>query len=58
MPGMETMGVISLLVLIANFVCCFLLHRYRRDNLNMNSTWLCSRNDLIANIGGAHGGGR
>jgi Co/Zn/Cd efflux system component len=28
-----------------------LLYRHRGDNLNMSSTWLCSRNDLIANVG-------
>jgi len=27
-----------------------LLYRHRSDNLNMSSTWLCSRNDLIANV--------
>jgi Co/Zn/Cd efflux system component len=31
--------------------CFFLLYRYRSDNLNMSSTWLCSRNDLMANVG-------
>jgi cation diffusion facilitator family transporter len=58
MPGVETMGVIGGLALAANFVCFFLLYRHRRDNLNLRSTWLCSRNDLIANIGvlGAAGG--
>jgi hypothetical protein len=30
----------------------FLLCRYRGDNLNMRSTWLCSRNDVIANATG------
>jgi Co/Zn/Cd efflux system component len=30
-------------------VCFLLLHRHRGDDLNMRSTWLCSRNDLIAN---------
>jgi len=28
-----------------------LLYRHRGDNLNMSSTWLCSRNELIANVG-------
>ena len=51
MPGVETMGVIGGLALAANLVCFFLLYRHRRDNLNMSSTWLCSRNDLIANVG-------
>jgi Co/Zn/Cd efflux system component len=28
-----------------------MLCRHRGDNLNMRSTWLCSRNNLIANVG-------
>jgi cation diffusion facilitator family transporter len=51
MPSVETMGVIGGLALVANLVCFFLLYRHRSDNLNMGSTWLCSRNDLIANAG-------
>jgi cation diffusion facilitator family transporter len=51
MPGVETMGVIGGVALAANLVCFFLLYRHRGDNLNMSSTWLCSRNDLIANVG-------
>lgn len=51
MPNVETMGAIGGLALFANLICFFLLYRHRDDNLNMNSTWLCSRNDLIANIG-------
>ena len=51
MPGVETMGVIGGLALMANLACFFLLYRHRSDNLNMSSTWLCSRNDLMANAG-------
>lgn len=51
MPNVETMGIIGGLALAANLVCFFLLYRHRSDNLNMSSTWLCSRNDLIANVG-------
>lgn len=51
MPSVETMGIVGGLALAANLVCFFLLYRHRADNLNMNSTWLCSRNDLIANAG-------
>jgi len=51
MPGVETMGAIGILALIANLACFFLLYRCRSDNLNMRSTWLCSRNDLLANVG-------
>lgn len=43
------MGLIGALALGANLVCFSLLYRHRADNLNMSSTWLCSRNDLIAN---------
>lgn len=51
MPGVRTMGVIGGLALAANLVCFLMLYRHRDDNLNMSSTWLCSRNDLIANLG-------
>ena len=51
MPGVQTMVLIAGLALIANQACFFLLYRHRTDNLNMNSTWLCARNDLIANLG-------
>lgn len=51
MPGVETMGIVGAIALGANLVCFFLLYRHRGDNLNMSSTWLCSRNDLIANVG-------
>lgn len=28
-----------------------LLRRHKEDDINMRSTWICSRNDIIANIG-------
>lgn len=51
LPDAATMGVIGALALIANLVCFILLYTHREDNLNMSSTWLCSRNDLFANVG-------
>lgn len=51
MPGVEAMSVIGALAFAANLVCFLMLYRRRGDNLNMSSTWLCSRNDLIANLG-------
>lgn len=51
MPGVEMMGIVGGLALAANLACFFLLYRHRSDNLNMSSTWLCSRNDLVANVG-------
>ena len=49
-PGAATMGIIGALVLVGNAVCFALLYHHRSDDLNMRSTWLCSRNDIIANL--------
>ena len=49
-PVAETMGMIGLLVLLGNGLCFLLLFRHRSDDVNMRSTWLCSRNDIIANL--------
>ena len=50
-PAYETMGVIGALALLANSVCFALLWRHRAEDINMRSVWLCSRNDLFANVG-------
>jgi cation diffusion facilitator family transporter len=50
-PNFEAMGIVGGVALLANLCCFLLLYRHRGDNLNMSSTWLCSRNDLIANVG-------
>ena len=50
-PDAATIGIIGTVALIANLICFFMLYTHREDNLNMSSTWLCSRNDLIANVG-------
>ena len=49
-PSAETMGIIGALVLLGNGICFLVLFRHRSDDLNMRSTWLCSRNDIIANL--------
>lgn len=49
-PSAGTMGIIGTLVLLGNGICFLLLFRHRSDDLNMRSTWLCSRNDIIANL--------
>ncbi|ANQ21051.1 cation diffusion facilitator family transporter [Vibrio natriegens] len=48
-PAADWMGAVGVLALLANGICFALLYRHRADDLNMRSTWLCSRNDLIAN---------
>ena len=50
-PVAETMGAIGALALAANATCLFLLYRHRADDINMRSTWLCSRNDIVSNFG-------
>lgn len=49
-PAFEAIGAIGSLALIANSLCLVLLWRHRADDINMNSVWLCSRNDIIANV--------
>ncbi len=49
-PTLEIMSSIGAVALCANLLCLFLLTRHRTDNINMSSVWLCSRNDIIANV--------
>jgi Co/Zn/Cd efflux system component len=49
-PIFEFMGAFSLLGLMANGICLFLLWRHRADDINMSSVWECSRNDIASNI--------
>jgi cation diffusion facilitator family transporter len=50
-PDFWLMGIVGVLALAANTTCLLLLTRHRNDDLNMRSTWICSRNDIIANVG-------
>lgn len=50
-PDSDVMGVVAVLALAANTICLFMLFRHRSDDINMRSTWLCSRNDIVANVG-------
>jgi Co/Zn/Cd efflux system component len=48
-PSARAMAGVGALALAANAFCFALLWRHRADDLNLRSTWLCSRNDLVAN---------
>jgi len=50
-PEASTMGIIGFLALAANLICAILLLGFRDSDINMRSAWLCSRNDVLANIG-------
>lgn len=50
LPVYEVIGWVGLLALLANAVCFAMLWRHRADDINMSSVWLCSRNDIIANV--------
>ena len=46
-PVASTMSVAAVLNLVANAVCLRLLIPYRDGDVNMSSSWECSRNDVI-----------
>ncbi len=50
LPIFNLMGAFSLLALAANSLCLALLWRHRNADINMNSVWECSRNDIAANL--------
>lgn len=49
-PIFEIMGAFSLLGLVANSLCLYLLWRHRHEDVNMSSVWECSRNDIASNL--------
>ena len=50
-PVAEMIGGFGAFALACNLTCLLLLTRHRGDDINMESVWLCSRNDIIANVG-------
>jgi cation diffusion facilitator family transporter len=50
-PAFEAMTAIGLLALLTNTACFALLCRHRSEDINLSSAWLCSRNDVAANLG-------
>tara|TARA_R110001606_G_scaffold171956_3_gene318043 strand:+ start:8121 stop:8729 length:609 start_codon:yes stop_codon:yes gene_type:complete len=49
-PEAPVMGLVGLVALTANLISLALLFRYRDGDANIRSVWLCSRNDVIANL--------
>lgn len=50
-PTAPIMAATAAVALVANLSCFLLLNRYRDRDINLRSAWLCSRNDLINNVG-------
>ena len=48
-PHPSTMTVIGFAALCVNFFVAILLFKYRKGDSNMQSVWVCTRNDVIGN---------
>jgi cation diffusion facilitator family transporter len=51
LPDSATMGVFGAIALLVNSICFLLLSRYRNGDINLRATWICSRNDMLGNVG-------
>jgi Co/Zn/Cd efflux system component len=49
-PGWAVMGSVGVAALAVNAACLMLLYAWRAGDANMQSVWICSRNDVLANI--------
>lgn len=49
-PIVETMGLAAMLNLSANLLCLWLLSPHRTGDVNMASSWECSRNDVAEGL--------
>ena len=50
-PSSTVMLAFGATALVANLVCLRLLAKFRHQDVNMRSTFECSRNDVISNVG-------
>ena len=50
-PSSTLMLIFGAIALVANLFCLRLLWRFRTQDVNMASTFECSRNDVISNVG-------
>lgn len=49
-PEAEIMSAVGIVALVANLICLVLLTRHKDDDINFTSVWICSRNDIVANV--------
>lgn len=50
LPAAFTMGTVGTVALLANVASFSLLWAYRSGDANMQSAWICTRNDVIGNL--------
>jgi cation diffusion facilitator family transporter len=50
-PDAPIMAAVAAIALVANLACFLLLARFRDQDINLRSVWLCSRNDIFNNVG-------
>ena len=46
-PSAHALGIVGVLGLLSNMATFSLLNKLRHSDLNMHSSWLCSRNDIL-----------
>jgi len=56
-PESTLMIVMGFTAFAANVVCLMLIARHRNGEIHMRASWVCSKNDVIANIGVIISGG-
>jgi cation diffusion facilitator family transporter len=49
-PQAATMGAVGFAALVANIASFVLLWRHRAGDANMQSAWICTRNDVLGNL--------
>lgn len=47
---------LGFVALIVNIICFILITKHRQGGVHMRASWICSRNDVLANIGIIFGG--
>lgn len=50
LPSVETMSIVGLAALCANATVAALLYKFREGDSNMQSIWICTRNDVLGNL--------
>ncbi|GAA0360536.1 hypothetical protein GCM10009092_25970 [Bowmanella denitrificans] len=50
-PNVNLMYSVAFLALMVNVLCFSLLYQHRSGDINLRASWICSRNDMLANGG-------